>query len=331
MLMPVLVKVKWSQVWPFLKSNSIARSFAISIGLHLLAFLIVEGGNKAGLWKASLIAQLPPANRLNPNEQREQQVTLQFIEVDPQQAEEPKEAKYYSTANSQAANPDTSLNTDTPKVDGTQDKVPQVRDVANTPPPPPREPETMQPAVKPSKQVAATAPSKPEDPVGDTKENTLTPEEKAQRDLTMSRPSTPQRPRTVADARAQKGIVEGPKMKQEGGVKKYALEMSPAAKMTPFGSYDAMFIAAVQKRWFDILAARSYAADQTGRVVVEFKLYKDGRIVDLQVSENDVTETLSWACQRAILDPAPYAPFPPDLKRLLGTDYREVRFTFYYN
>jgi outer membrane biosynthesis protein TonB len=327
----VLVKVKWSEIWAFLKSNSIARAFAISIAIHLLAFLVLELGNKTGLWKASLIAKRPAGQPIL-NQQKEQQIVLQFIEVDPKQAEEPKDAKYYSNANSQPANPDTTLDANTPKVDGTQDKVPQPRDVVNTPPPP-REPEVMQPAVKPTKQVAnaAPAPAKPEEPVGDTKENTLTPDEKAQRDLTMTRPAAPQRPRTVADARAQKGIVEGPKMKQDGGVKKYALEMSPAAKMTPFGSYDAMFIAAVQKRWFDILAARSYSDDRTGHVIIEFKLYKDGRIVDLKVAENDVTETLSWACQRAILDPAPYAPFPPDLKRLLGGDYREVRFTFYYH
>jgi outer membrane biosynthesis protein TonB len=188
----------------------------------------------------------------------------------------------------------------------------------------------MQPAVKGATQVE----KKPEEPVGDTKENTLTPEEKATRDLTMDRPATPQstaRPRTLADARAQKGIVEGPKMKQDGGVKKYSLQMSASAKATPFGSYDAAVIAAVQKRWFDILDARNYASDQSGKVVVEFHLYKDGSVMDLQVTENEVTDTLSWACQRAILDPAPYGPFPADLRRLLGADYREVRFTFYYN
>jgi outer membrane biosynthesis protein TonB len=325
--------VKWTTVRGFLKSHSIARAFAISIGLHLLAFFIVEGGNRAGLWKTSLLAKRPPM--VTPptltQQQKEQQVVLQFIEVEPQQVEEPKDAKYYSSANSQAANPDTQLNTPTPKIEGTQDKVPKTRDVAQAEPQP-KQPETMQPAVKPSKPTQQAAKA-PEEPVGDTKENTLTPEEKAKRDVTMDKPApkVQPRPRTLADARAQKGVIEGPKMKQDGGVKKYALEMSPSARATPFGSYDAAFIAAVQKRWFDILDARNYASDQTGRVVVEFKLYKDGRILDLRVAENDVTDTLSWACQRAILDPAPYAPFPADLRRLLGADYREVRFTFYYN
>ena len=30
-------------------------------------------------------------------------------------------------------------------------------------------------------------------------------------------------------------------------------------------------------------------------------------------------------------DPAPYAPFPNDLRRLLGKDYRDIKFTFLYN
>lgn len=313
---------------------SIARAFVISILLHLAAFLVVEIGNRAGLWKMSLFAQRNRANQtINPNQQQQpEQQVLQFIEVDPnERVEEPKDAKYYSTANSQAANPDTRVETNTPKNEGTQDKVPQLRDVSKAEPPPPQpKPDTMQPAVKGATQVA----KKPEEPVGDTKENTLTPEEKATRDLTMDRPAAPQsttRPRTLADARAQKGIVEGPKMKQDGGVKKYSLQMSASAKATPFGSYDAAFIAAVQKRWFDILDARNYASDQSGKVVVEFHLYKDGSVMNLQVTENEVTDTLSWACQRAILDPAPYAPFPADLRRLLGADFREVRFTFYYN
>jgi outer membrane biosynthesis protein TonB len=328
------VLVKWTTVRDFLKSNAIVRAFVISICVHLLAFLVIDFGNRLKLWDIKFVAQKKRTDLANlPTEQKEQQVVLQFVDVQDTQAPEPKDPKFYSAANSQEANPDTQLDTNKPKVDGQQDKVPQIRDVAKAEPTPPPQPkETMQPTFKPSAQPA-TKP--PDEPVGDTKENTLTPEEKEKRDLKMDRPAQPQpnkpRPRTLAEARTQKGIIEGPKMKQEGGVKKYSLEMSPSAKATPFGSYDAAFIAAVQKRWFDILDARSYASDQTGKVIVEFRLYKDGRIMNLQVAETEVTDTLSWACQRAILDPAPYAPFPPDLRRLLGADYREVRFTFYYN
>ena len=35
--------------------------------------------------------------------------------------------------------------------------------------------------------------------------------------------------------------------------------------------------------------------------------------------------------QLAIEKPAPYQPFPKDMRRMLDNDYREVRFAFYYN
>jgi hypothetical protein len=92
-----------------------------------------------------------------------------------------------------------------------------------------------------------------------------------------------------------------------------------------------MFIEAVQSRWFNILDERDFVGNQGGRVVVEFRLHQDGRITDLTVVEAGVTELLSWFCQRAILDPAPYLPFPSDLRRMMHNDYREIRFTFYYN
>jgi outer membrane biosynthesis protein TonB len=330
------VLVKWSRWRDRLKSNSILRCLLISLALHLAAFTTIEMGGRAGLWKFRLLAK-PNRERLvpnDPNKQQEQKIVLQFIEVDPAQpVEEPKDAKFYSNANSQAANPDPKRDTPIPKIDGTQTKVPQVRDLAKAEPTPPPQPkqDTMQPAVKPSQ---AAAPTKPEEPVGDTKENTLTPEEKAKRDVTMDRPQpkttpTQPRPRTLAEARQNKGVPE-PKMKQDGGVRRYSLGISPAAKMTPFGSYDAAFIAAVRKRWYDILDSRQYPADQTGHVALDFRLYPDGRVLQMNVAESDVSDTLSWACQRAILDPAPYAPFPPDLKRLLGKEYREIHFTFYY-
>ena len=66
--------------------------------------------------------------------------------------------------------------------------------------------------------------------------------------------------------------------------------------------------------------------NQSGKVVIEFRLYKDGTIRQMSVTKNEVAETLAWCCQRAISDPAPYAPFPNDLKRLMKDDFRAVRF-----
>lgn len=322
------------RVWAFLKSRPVFRAFVISALLHLFAGVGIELGRSLNFWQVSVFRQAPARQTINPNDPNKsnpnEQPVLTFIEVDPlQPTEAPKDAVYYSTANTQAANPDTTTDSNKPKIDGNQDKVPQTRDTARSqqkPQPKAPQRETMQPAVKQTAQA-------PSEPVGDTKENTLSPDEKAQRDLTFDRPAqkAPTRPKNLAEARARNGIVEAPRMKQDGGVKRFALEMDQNVKSSPFGSYDAAFIAAVQSRWFQLLEQRNYVFNQSGKVVIDFRLYKDGRIMQLKVAENEVTDTLSWACQRAILDPAPYAAFPSDLRRLLNADYREVRFTFHYN
>jgi hypothetical protein len=120
-------------------------------------------------------------------------------------------------------------------------------------------------------------------------------------------------------------------MKQDGGVRRYSIDPGVDVKATPFGAYDAAFIMAVQARWFSLLDERNYVGNDVGKVVVEFRLHQDGRISDVRVIDSQVSEIFSWFCQRAILDPAPYRPFPSDLRRMLDGDYREIRFTFYYN
>jgi hypothetical protein len=65
-------------------------------------------------------------------------------------------------------------------------------------------------------------------------------------------------------------------------------------------------------------------------VGIEFRLHYDGRITDVRVVEQDVGELLSLYCRRAVSDPAPFAPWPTEMRQMVGRDYRDVRFTFYY-
>jgi hypothetical protein len=118
-------------------------------------------------------------------------------------------------------------------------------------------------------------------------------------------------------------------MKQEGGVKRSG-SVSLDVKGTPFGAYDAAIVAAVQQRWYDLLDERKYASDGTGKVVLEFRLNHDGKISNMKTTESDVNDLLNLLCQRAVLDPSPYARWPDDMRRLVGGNFREVRFTFYY-
>jgi hypothetical protein len=289
-----------------------------SLGLHLVFF---------GVW-LSLGAFLLAINRSTLEELKsaqerarmaEEDVPLMFVEVIPEQAtaEPPKTAEFYSTAHSQAANPDAEVETGVPKIDGPQDKV--MRTVEN-----------LQPRVETLRPAPHTPPEEPVEepvPVGQS-----TPEKAS--DLAFVRPAPKneeaerKRPTRLNQVRPQPSLLAGQRMRQEGGVRRRG-QVSLDAKATPFGAYDAAIIAAIQQRWYDILDEGT-SSTRTGKVGVEFRLHYDGRITDLRVVEQDVGELLTLFCRRAISDPAPFAPWGNEMRQMIGRDYRDVRFTFYY-
>jgi hypothetical protein len=59
-------------------------------------------------------------------------------------------------------------------------------------------------------------------------------------------------------------------------------------------------------------------------------MHYDGRVTDLKILEQEVGEILALYCRKAISDPAPYAPWPNDMRRMIGKDVRDVRITFFY-
>ena len=164
-------------------------------------------------------------------------------------------------------------------------------------------------------------------------------------DLTLAKPSPtprkaegdaneakPARPRTLKEAlaRQQDSRLPGEKMKQDGGVQRRNQMASLDTKATPFGAYDAALMEAISQRWYTLLDERDYASDSRGKVVLQFRLHYDGRVTDMNVAENTAGEVLGLICQKAVLDPAPFAAWPSDMRRTLG-DIRSIQFTFYYN
>ena len=338
-----------------LGSGMISRAFVVSLLLHFALVAGVELGRASGWWRHSLLSKPGEPSLIRQvieeaaRRAEQQQVPtvpeaeLIFVDADPAQAveEPPENTKYYSAVSTRAANLDT-RNLEVPKIDGRQERVPKTADTMR---PDPRALQPAPPAV-PVREVAAANQQAPPNQNQARPAEEERPMEQTPGDMLLARtaprpqpavePAPPQaqplpRPRTLAEARARQGIIEAPRMRQDGGVRRHALDPGLDVKATPFGAYDALFVAAVQARWFNLLDERDYVGNQSGRVVVEFHLRRDGRITELRVVESQVNETLAWLCQRAILDPAPYRPFPPDLVRLLHRDYRPVRFTFYYN
>ena len=112
---------------------------------------------------------------------------------------------------------------------------------------------------------------------------------------------------------------------------RHGVQSSLDVTATSFGAYDAAVIAAVQNRWDALLENRLYARDRFGKVTVRFRLHADGTVTEMAFVENTVDLSLALLCQSAIRDSTPYAPWPSDMRRKIGAEYREVTFTFFYN
>jgi len=315
-----------------LDASRLAWAFTLSVAVHLFVWGGYVGGNKLGLWEKlrqpawlQKLTQLPgrtarPQDKPRP---KESEPPLMFVDVSPDQAttEPPKDAKYYSSQNSQAANPDADRDTNVPKITGQQEQVPKTEDAERN------KFAKLQPSLPTQEpQPELRASSKPKLAPGDL---TLAKPELNPRTDTGN--AEKPRPRRLSEL-AQNQIVRPPgrKMKQAGGVKRLAMA-SLDAKATPFGAYDALFIDAVRNRWYDLLESREYASEARGHVVLQFKLHHDGRITDVKVAENTVSETLSLICQKAVLDPAPFEKWPTEMRLMVGEDFRRIQFTFYYN
>jgi len=317
-----------------LDTTRLAWAFALSVALHLCCWGVYTLGNRYHVWEnlrlPAWVRALTPSFKKTARQEdkplnREAQPPLMFVNVNPSAAtsEAPKDAKYYSDKNSLAANPEVDKDTDTPRITGKQEQVTKTEDVER------QKISKLQPALPADESHLEERPrSRPPLALGDL---TLAKPELNPR--TDTGQADQQRPRTLAQAlaRQQPNRTPGQKMKQAGGVKRHLDMASLDTKATPFGAYDAMFVEAVSQRWFDLLDSRDYASDGRGRVVLRFRLNYDGRITDMEVAENSVSETLALICQKAVLDPAPYEKWPTEMRLMVGEDFRKIQFTFYYN
>jgi len=346
------------------ESNRLVVALLLSLVVHLTVWLTYHEGEKHGWWqKWHVPTWLQPAQskqlaRLAQQIAENQANPQIFVDVSHADADAPKQTKYYSSKNSRAANQDTA-NTTAPKINGAQTYMPKTEDAARptkaatpeTPKPaektPPAEEtppakETPKDAAKPdnapkysSLQPSMPAPTPPDDrPEG--------PQTPGETDRPRPKPATPTptpattaatppvRPRTLKQALAQRDQLPGQQMKQEGGVPRHNMTSSLDVKATPFGEYDRAIIEAVSQRWYDLLDQKRFAQDRNGRVTLRFKLKSDGSVIEMRTLDNTVGELLGYLCQESVEEAAPFAKWPPDMVRMIGANYREVTFTFYY-
>jgi outer membrane biosynthesis protein TonB len=316
------------------------RALIISLLIHLTVFSTWKWGRTEGWWRnfnfpawmhlTPKLLKPMTAKKIAPVPQP-QPSQLVFVDVDPALAEAapPKAPKFYSANNSVAANPNPK-NAPLPEIGGRQDKVIKTTENARL------KPQPLQPS--PPSQETANAPEAkplPKEALapGDlvmAKPNEQAQDKKGQSETEMSAEAqlqpVHQRPRTIAEAKAQRGML-GEKSRQEGGVQRLKMDSSLDAMKTSYGDYDAQLIDAVRTRWYQLLENRSPG---TGRVVVEFRLHPDGRVTDLNIAQTEMSDLFGLICAQAIREPAPYLPWPLEMRRDIPKEYRDVTFTFYY-
>ena len=284
-------------------SERITLALIISLAAHVIGFGGYELGKEFNFPLLRLLALAKPP----PPQAQKYEEPLEFVTVEQPSAEAPQHAKYYSSHNSIAANPDTA-STEQPKLNGTQTEVPKTE-------------------TAPRQNFNQLQPQPPNNDLQAVNSSVQT------GDLILGKPENLQppqpRPRTIREALEQNHL-SGLQMRQDGGVRRRAVVPSFDAVGTPFGAYDEAIVEAIQQYWDNELNSQKFAQDRTGEVTLRFHLNYDGTVSDMEVLNNTVGELLCYVCQEAITQSAPFAPWPSDMRRMVGANYREITITFYY-
>jgi hypothetical protein len=332
------------------------RALIISLLLHLLLFSTWRVGVAQGWWRNVAIprwmqrvskALLPVVPKKSPAD-IPAQTELTFVEVDPALAKPlpPKKPMFQGAQNTVAANREIKELSVMPNIDGSQEKfLKTIEDAKPKPKPVPVIP--AQPQTAPVQNVPKPSPAAPAQPQT-TPVQSAPKQSYAPGDLAMARPSdqpqegkrdadasdqaqpqpqpAPTRPRTLAEAQAKNGIV-GPPTHNVGGVRNVTTDVSLDVQGTPLGDYLGLMVETVRAHWYQLLETQS--ADINGKVILRFRLHPDGRISDMTVLKNEVSDLLQMTCQRAILDPK-FPKWPREMRLDLPNDFYDITFTFYY-
>ena len=301
---------------------------------------------------AQALLSKPPEPRAETEKSQEQwaEIPLQFIEVDPAlvTAEVPKDAQYTSTANTLAANPNPAQEARLePRIEGFREDSRKTFDTVR----PVEKPQPAQPIQANDQETLALPAAQPQ-PVQaaqeareergvrpgetviakvDPRSDLLKPEV-GQSAQSAQPAQVEQKPRykKVVEARRDKGMLVGERMKLNGNVARTGIDSSLNVKASPLGDYNYRLVQAVQERWYQLLDERKFALERSGKVLVRFNLHLDGTVSEVVTSESSVGDTLSFLCELAIMQPAPFGKWPPEVRRLVGRDVLEVVFTFNY-
>jgi outer membrane biosynthesis protein TonB len=328
-----------SLVMPDLTLPTLRRAFIISAVIHVLGFSgwkvaqhfkLFDGDSRIMRWiQKAVTAVTPPKPKLGaPPPPDNRPVELQFVQTDPSLAsfKPPDKAKYQGAVNQIAANPTQTKISDNPQIDGKQNKELRTMEAPRTA----REmkPQPASPKARDSIDEKAQAKSKAATGnIGAASARVSIPTVSDDSNDDKGQAKKSKRKRTLSEVKVAQAN-PGERMMQEGGVGNIQFQTSLAVRGTALGSYENAFVTAVKERWYTLINDRN--PSQSGRVRLEFVIHSDGRISDMKVLNNEVGDFYGLVCKQAVFDPAPYAEWPPEMKRELQSDQWKVTFTFWY-
>lgn len=290
--------------------RSAAIAVAASLGLHLLLFwLLPDSFQKVVVFVRPVEVLTAPVkideSRLPPK--------LRFAETNPAANQAvPKATPFTSSRNQTAAQPvpeKKPTNSPLPKSAGTSEQIrlaqgkPRSIDQSEAVP-------VAQPSISMASPVKAAPPPGP----GKT----------AAKASPAPVAANPDRPRASAPSGTYGLLLRRPVGVSRAGT------IAIDARFSNYGDYTQRMMEAIQSSWWSIIERSRFEGVSRGRVIVSFRLHRDGTVTDAQVLGSEVTRVMTLACKDAVMAPAPYDIWRADMVAMYGeSDTVTINFHYY--
>jgi hypothetical protein len=93
--------------------------------------------------------------------------------------------------------------------------------------------------------------------------------------------------------------------------------------------YDQTLISQIENKWSEHVENAHVTFNHGMIVILKFHLNSDGTINDINVIKSTADESLISMCKKVLTEISPYKPWPVDMKKMVGRDYREMTFAFH--
>ena len=290
--------------------RSAAIAVAVSLGLHLLLFLVVpDTFHKVVAFVRPVEVLTAPVKideaRLPPK--------LRFIETNPLANQAvPKTTPFTSSRNQTAAQPvpeKMPTNSPLPKSEGTSE---QLRIAQGKP----RSIDQSQAAPVAQPSVSMAAPVKAAPPPG--------PGKSAAQPAPAPVAANPDRPRATVPSGTYGLLLRRPVGVNRAGT------IAVDARFSNYGDYTQRMLEAIQSTWWSIIERSRFEGVARGSVIVRFRLHRDGTVTDAQILGSEVTRVMSLACKDAVMAPAPYDIWRADMVAMYGeSDTVTINFIYH--